>query len=590
MRIDFGDISIQGFGSIVKPLTFPLNVIGINVMTGKNGSGKSSIFNALFWALYGVVLKNTTLGKIPTKPEYRGDDFAGTCVHVPFTKGENRYDVYRTISYKNKIEGLTPSSLMLFINGKLTDDQHNPDVQQAILDILEIDSKVFINSILFGQRMKRFIEGTPKEKREVFESINDLSPIDAAKVNTDKKLTKVKQTIATNLSKVSHLRSTIIRVEEQIEQYNKLTLEFADRKANDLKALDDKITKLQAEIASVEYVKDIPETKPVNPNLEIAIRDNDRNIQATQHLINSLRQPKPIVETCNTCSQKLSEDKIQELQKTFEIELNDYNTKKTKAQGDLKIYTDLASELDLKRHAQQEAVTHNSMVTSMETENEHKRGHVNQIQNQINYILETRKTAEAQQLQIFDISKLNGELIELRTESSKLEELHNQLEHLKGILEWWSKTGFGSKGIKGFVLNSALKLLNSSIKKYTGRLGLRVHFSIDTTKASKPFVTKCWNTKAEFEYNEFSGGEKSLIDISAAFAIHDLVSSKVKFNLLIMDEAFEGLDDDNMNDIFDLIRIKSEGKALYIITHSTHLDSLNTRRMEVYKTDSTYVK
>jgi len=64
--------------------------------------------------------------------------------------------------------------------------------------------------------------------------------------------------------------------------------------------------------------------------------------------------------------------------------------------------------------------------------------------------------------------------------------------------------------------------------------------------------------------------------------MHDLISYNSNINVLIMDEVFEGLDESGEAAVFDLIRMKAdEGKAIYIITHSPHIDSLYSTTVEI---------
>jgi DNA repair exonuclease SbcCD ATPase subunit len=167
---------------------------------------------------------------------------------------------------------------------------------------------------------------------------------------------------------------------------------------------------------------------------------------------------------------------------------------------------------------------------------------------------------------------------------------HENLEkQLKGVVsamddiayemnlhQWWTKKGFVSSGLPAFVFKAMLENLNEYVKQYSDRLGVSIEFSIDLTKATKPFTTICSvGTRFNKEYKEFSGGQKQRLDIALIFAMHDLVSADADINILIMDEVFEGLDEAGEAAVFDLIRMKAEqGKSIYIITHSPHIDSL----------------
>jgi len=63
-------------------------------------------------------------------------------------------------------------------------------------------------------------------------------------------------------------------------------------------------------------------------------------------------------------------------------------------------------------------------------------------------------------------------------------------------------------------------------------------------------------------------GQKQRVDVCLAFAMHDLVSSKVKFNLMVMDEAFDNLDAEGVATVNTLLDLRSKEKAVYVVTHN----------------------
>ena len=186
-----------------------------------------------------------------------------------------------------------------------------------------------------------------------------------------------------------------------------------------------------------------------------------------------------------------------------------------------------------------------------------------------------------------NVPKLKEEVAELQKNQEENAGKKTGYEYLAEKLKWWNTTGFGSNGLKSFVFKAMLSNLNHFVQKYVSRFGVGVEFSIDMTKASKPFVTKCYIDGIEVDYEEFSGGEKQRVDIALAFAMHDLVSIGSSFNVLILDEALENLDAKGMEVVFDLIRVKAgDDKGVFIITHSAEIDSLNTKTVYVRKNKS----
>jgi DNA repair exonuclease SbcCD ATPase subunit len=204
-------------------------------------------------------------------------------------------------------------------------------------------------------------------------------------------------------------------------------------------------------------------------------------------------------------------------------------------------------------------------------------------------ILQRKKVILDREFEAKDKTKILEAISEYSTRKTELVSEATALSEDLTAHTWWVSTGFTSKGLRGYLFNSSLKLLNRAVEKYASRLGLRVVFSVDVTKASKPFVVECYMNGNLAEYAEFSGGEQAKIDIATAFAMHDLISAKTEFNILIMDEIFEGLDIENIDITFDLIRTKAEGRSVYVITHSQHVDSLNVKYLGVEKVNGTTI-
>jgi len=166
--------------------------------------------------------------------------------------------------------------------------------------------------------------------------------------------------------------------------------------------------------------------------------------------------------------------------------------------------------------------------------------------------------------------------------------LRKQLE----IVKWWFTTGFGAKGIKSYIFTAGLMRLNQAIQKYAERLGYRVKFEIDHSTANKDFTTTVFYSRRtetgvqEFakDYEEFSGGQKQRVSLAIAFAMFDIGSEKSESNIMILDEAFEGLDEEGREAAFDLIRMKTQaGKTVFIITHSQNIDSKYSKSIRVYR-------
>ena len=99
----FSKIEIEGFGSIVNPLTYRLDAHPLTIIRGRNGGGKTSVLMALVWVLFGVLLKNK--GQVNTWPHLRTPGYKGTKVTIYGKKGKREFSITRRSDYGGKVDG-----------------------------------------------------------------------------------------------------------------------------------------------------------------------------------------------------------------------------------------------------------------------------------------------------------------------------------------------------------------------------------------------------------------------------------------------------------------------------------------------------
>lgn len=238
-KLHFDSIYIEGFRSIVEPIEFKFHRIGLHLIKGKNGAGKTSIFEALVWCLYGHNLKGTVIKKVASWPELRSKQWKGTVVNVTFHLNDVVYNIERQLDYTTK-DGKN-SNLLIFKNGKeITDDLlFKKDAQQYIINLLGMDYQAFMNSIMFGQRMAKLIESSNDDKRSLFERLFEMDFIRASKEKGQNELNELDQEyhdVTTEKIKIEHkiekidteINHNISHVEEIKSQRDKRLLHYKE--------------------------------------------------------------------------------------------------------------------------------------------------------------------------------------------------------------------------------------------------------------------------------------------------------------------------------------------------------------------------
>ena len=270
MKIQFRKIYIEGFGSMQAKTVFNFNQQGVFVIKGKNGSGKTTIFNALVWCLYGVNLKGVTSSKIPTLKSKREGKWYGTRVCIFVKVGQESYMIARHIKYKKLTKGIEPgSSLLLFnkVDGEyqLVNKDFKGDVQTAIDSILGMSSKSFISSILFGQRMKKFIEADSKDKRVILEELLNLDFIKQGIENLKERKLDNENIQVSLRSEINSLLTESRRIIQMVQSLEKQKNRFYEDKKREIQETEKEIEDCKA---LIEEIKEILISNKVPENLE----------------------------------------------------------------------------------------------------------------------------------------------------------------------------------------------------------------------------------------------------------------------------------------------------------------------------------
>ncbi len=634
-RINIEKVVVQGFGTFVQPFVFEMDRGGVNIVRGVNGAGKTTLFSALVWCLYQINLKGSLNDAVATWKKERPKDFKGTRVVTTLTVDGEKYAIARHLKFDGKTYGVPgESDLLIFkenAEGELTkgclvsDVRGKADSQILVDKLIGVDSRTFLNSVMFVQRSKRFIEADAAEKRKLLEELFDLGFVEGMKAKAD---TKSKE-LRTELDEQTNERGRIeIRkqgIQERIDDAENVITQWKerqktalqqlvteakgvqdehDRKENAIRECDATIKELKAECGDTKATKAI--TTTINTTWQTAldlvsaskayVNDVNREINRLGEQIKDKELDIKNVKTdCPTCGSALKPMVIADVKKKLGGELT-------------RLRTALDHQKALLVTATQKA-TDAGTAYELATKRKEKEGNVLQqkltkytqaVQQRDIYAadlpgLQQRHTKLTEQIAAnkrgdgkpeVDVAGLEKQALELAGTIVELNEGILKLERRLARYDWWRTTGLGSKGLKAYVFSAMLEQLNVFIEKYAERMGLGIRFSVDLTKTSAPFVTECYKDGNVVDYRDLSGGEKQRIDIAMLFAMHDLVSGLVKFNVLIMDEVFEGLDQEGMEQAFDMIRVKG-GKetTVYVITHSSRVDTLGCRSIDVVKTD-----
>jgi len=219
-----------------------------------------------------------------------------------------------------------------------------------------------------------------------------------------------------------------------------------------------------------------------------------------------------------------------------------------------------------------------------------KIGMINKLEKQISDIESGIKTVEGflarKQEEKFDESQLNfyTEKVEsIEEEIRGLETQKSSLEDDIVVLEFW-KVGFSSVGIPSLLIDESIPFMNMKVSYYLDKISNgRYIVSFDTLKATKEgefrdkiSVNVLDNLTKANSRVKLSGGQTRLVDIATILTLCDLQNDiqDIKFNIVLFDEIFDSLDDENITYVSNLLRTLVVDKSINIISHR-HIDQID---------------
>ena len=601
MNIKFKDLKITNFlslGSVQLNLennNFVL-VEGINncsVDNAKsNGSGKSSLFEALIWCLTGETVRGT-------KDVRNLNASSGTCVELEFTLDNNDYSITRFRDDPNY-----GNNLKILKNGKDESGKGIRDSEKILSELLpDLTAQLLGSVIILGQGLpQRFTNNTPAGRKEILEKlsksdymIEDVkNKLNDRKVNVQTELRQIEDTILSKTSTISSLESNNNKIDLELnglrpeEELTKEILSI-DSEINDILILLD-VDRKEVEYISTEinmkteekinaldkFEKEYAEkSKPLRE--EIFRHESEKStiqgsIKQLQNEIYSLQNVKTHCPTCgrpyddvhkpDTSSQEaqlLTKQKElsdkQEILEAFNTQYkelsNTYSTLETDTKNNFD--KEIKELNDKKRFYETSATVNISKKDNLQKEKDKYVQQLTVVTTQKDLLLKTKSDNESL------IAKNKEDVEALRKEADLI---NTKLDVLQKMLTT------AQREFRTYLLEDIVYFINQRVIHYSKRL-----FNSDLAEF-KSEGNQIWIGYNGKQYENLSGGEKQKIDLIVQFAIRDMLMTLLNFscNLLVLDEVFDNLDKQGCDNLITLILNElKDVNSVYIITHHSDI-------------------
>lgn len=603
MRITFNSIRLNNFMSFGDEF-IQLDNLGYVLVSGKNecpddaslsnGSGKSSIWEGIVWALTGETIRGHK-----SVVNLFGND--GAVVTLDFDVDENHYTIQRS-----KDHSKLKSSLAVVVNGQDISGKGIRDSESILKQHLpDLTSSLISSVIILGQGLpQRFSNNTPSGRKQVLEELSksDFMIDDLKQRVSDRKsiLNNSLNETEKNILTISTKRDMLLRQKSDLEK------ELEKLCATNTAALRTECQNIQTEISTIEnegreLLLDIDDEKRLVDSLKEAFYAK-RTESATQvSQINSkyadqvtsisvdvatvgndiltakkeLSRLRSIKDVCPTCGQKLvgvTKPDTTELEaKIEELERKSCLLKEQKSTID----ADKKAELEQNdRIFAQELNSLNEKIRGVENclkEKECRKKQLNNNKETLSkQLLSLQHTIETVDTDINTLkSKISSLTEEIGIVDSEVLYYNNEQENTKAHVVTINKIEtIIKRDFRGCLLKNVIDFIDARAKKYAQVVfnNNLLEFKQEGNNISISFDNK--------EYESLSGGEQKKLDVIIQLAIRDMLCHLINFssNILVCDEIFDALDVTGCQKVLDLISSDLDDiSSVFIVTHRDNL-------------------
>ena len=533
-----------------------------NLIVGTNGSGKSTILDALTFVLY-----NKPFRKI-NKPQLANSVNEKDClVEIQFDVGKREYKVVR---------GIKPNVFEIWIDGNKEDQDAATQDQQKKLEesILKLNYKSFTQTVILGSAtFVPFMQLTSANRREIVEDLLDIKIFSTMSSILKEKMRRTNELIREQSIKKDMIEDKIEMQESFIADLDKSGKERIEQKESSLVEIETEVDGLNGEnektILLIE--NDLqPKLEELNNTNNTLRKLGQIRAKLEQKIQTIVSEHKFFQENtvCPTCTQSIEEEF--RLNKIVDIE--EKSKELNEGYRELEDTINVEQEKDklfafysTKINKLNNDISHNNVkISGLHRQSKNLRNEIQEITEQIQNRNTERKVLE----------KLINDLGSIEKDRSKQKEQVNYYEFAHSLM----KDG----GVKSKIIKKYLPLMNQQINKYLQMMDFYINFTLD--EEFKEVIKS--PVHEDFSYESFSEGEKMRIDLSLLFTWRDIarLRNSASTNLLILDEIFDSSLDGAGTDFFtNIIKYVVSDAHVFVISHKT--DDLIDKFDKVIKFD-----
>ena len=513
------------------------------LVVGHNGAGKSTMLDALAYALFGKAHRNIKNAQLVNSINKKG-----TLVEVTFNVAGSDFKIIR--GQKPAIFEIWKGDVML------NQDSHAKEYQKILeQNILKLNHKSFHQIVVLGSSsFIPFMQLSANYRKDVIEDLLDIGVFSKMNGLLKEKTSTLRENIKDITHKIEILSTKMDSQKKYIKDIENLNNQQKNEKANLINQHREEIKTLQEENKNFG-----------DSVIELEQPANDRHNQINQEIVDSQQRQaninaeiKRLVkdtkffesnDTCPSCSQPISEemrrDRVDNAKGTARVLSDSLESIVSKLKQDQETLTSCQEQLDRIREWQNQIYSNNQSIDNFQKA-------IDRIQKEME---DSKGDVDAEITALTEMQTEHSNDVE-----SKLK-LNEQFQYNQVIATMLKDTGIKTKIIKQY-----LPVINKLCNQFLQILDFYVHFELD-----EAFVETIRSRhRDQFTYDSFSEGEKQRIDLALLFTWRHIAKMKnsASTNLLVLDETFDSsLDVDGVDNLTKILGTMDEDTNVFIISH-----------------------
>jgi DNA repair exonuclease SbcCD ATPase subunit len=576
--IKIKDLTVKNFmsvGNVTQAVDFNKEqltlVLGENLDQGgddtgsRNGTGKTTIINALSYALYGTALTNIKRNNLINKTNSKG-----MLVTLNFEKAGNQYRIER---------GRSPNVLKFYINNhEQKDELHDESqgdsrkTQEDIGALLDMSHDMFKHVVALNTYTEPFLSMRANDQRAIIEQLLGITILTEKADALKDKVRQTKDVIKEETLKIDAIEAANKKIQQSIETLAGRQRAWQSKSRQDQEKLSagiDELEKLNIEeeleahekLANwTEHNNKITSLRKELSTLEPALVRADKSVKKVAKDIAELEDA-----TCYTCGQELHADKKAEIASRKDKELLDATT----------YHQEIADKVVEVMKSLEEIGDINGKPTTFYESAKEAYDHRNNVDNLRSALENKGQEEDPYQAQIDDLT--NTALQEI--DWGIINDLTVVKEHQEFLLKLLTnKDSF----IRKKIIDQNLLYLNNRLTYYLDRLGLphQVQFQNDLS-------VEITQLGQDLDFDNLSRGERNRLILGMSFAFRDVWESLYQgVNLLFIDELIDsGMDTAGVESALAVLKKmgRERNKNVFLISHKDELIGRVSHVMKVVK-------